>query len=163
MKSTLYTIIIVLLLLINMNRLQAQKIETNLDQVELMKKFIGTWEGKFGENSLFVCENKQFANGLISFSHITTNGETVESVAQLYGYDSRIDKFIIAELKESSSVIEICSTWFTSTNTGKIIITNPDNAPYQFTFEFKSPDIIEQTAIQDNNVVNSIILERVKD
>ncbi len=148
--------------LFNMNRTQAPTTEIKLDQVDLMKQFIGTWKGEFGDNSIFVCENKQFANGIISTSHITSNGETIESVAQLYGYDSKTDKFILAELKESSSVIEICSTWFTSKNTGQIIITNPDNAPFRFEFEFKTPDMIEQTAIQDNKVVNTIILKRIE-
>lgn len=143
-----------------MNGIQAQTSETKLDQIELMKQFIGTWEGGFGDNSVFVCENKQFANGMISTSHITTNGEIVESIAQLYGYDSKTDKFIIAELKESSSVIEICLTWFTSMTTGEMIVTNPENAPFRFEFEFKTPDMIEQTAIQNNQVVNTITLKR---
>ena len=76
-------------------------------------------------------ENTQFADGIISYSHITTNGEIVESVAQLYGYDNKTDKFIIAELKESSSVIELCLSWFTSMTTGEIIITNPEDAPFR--------------------------------
>jgi hypothetical protein len=145
-----------------MNKIQAQTKEIKLDQVELMKQFIGTWKGEFGDTSVFMCENKKFANGIISYSHVTTNGKIIESFAQLYGYDSKTDKFIIAELKESSPVIEICSTWFTSINTGEIIITNPDNAPLRFKFEFKTPDIIEQTAIQDNKVMSKIILKRVE-
>lgn len=162
MKISFKTLLIILFILINMNRIQAQTTETKLDQVELMKKFIGTWKGEFGDNSVFISENKQFANGIISNSHITTNGKIIESVAQLYGYDNKTDKFIIAELKESSSVIEICSTWFTSINTGEIIINNPDDAPFRFKFEFKTPDMIEQTAIQDNKVVNKIILKRIE-
>ncbi|MPQ48260.1 hypothetical protein GCQ56_14750 [Marinifilum sp. N1E240] len=161
MKASFKTLLIILLILIGMNKIQAQTTETKLDQVELMKQFIGSWKGEFGDNSVFVCENKQFANGIISTSQITINGEIIESVAQLYGYDNKTDKFIIAELKRSTSVIEICSTWFTSKNTGEIIITNPDNAPFRFKFEFKTPDILEQTAIQDDKVVNKIILERV--
>jgi len=70
-------------------------------------------------------------------------------------------KFTIAELKASSSVIEICSTWFTSANAGEIIITNPEDAPFRFKFKFKTPDLLEQTAIQDNKVVNTIMLERM--
>ncbi len=145
-----------------MNNIQAQTKESKIDQVELMKKFLGNWKGELGDNLVFTSENNQFANGIISMSQITKNDEIIESVAQLYGYDNKTDKFIIAELKESSSVIEICSTWFTSLNTGEIIITNPDNAPFRFKFEFKTPDIIEQTAIQKNRVVNKIILKRIE-
>jgi len=75
MKIFFKTLVIVLFILINMNRIQTQTPETKLDQVELMKKFIGTWKGEFGDNSVFMCENKKFANGIISTSHITTNGK----------------------------------------------------------------------------------------
>mgnify|MGYP000459921748 CR=1 FL=1 len=115
--------------------------QTKLNQVELMRKFLGSWKGEFAENSIFLCENKAFGNGIISYSKITTDGETLDSIVQLYGYDSVADKFTIAELKESSPVIEICSTWFTSKNAGEIIITNPINAPFSFKFEFKNPDL----------------------
>jgi hypothetical protein len=162
MKISFKTLVIVLIILIDMNSVQAQSTEIKLDQVELMKQFIGTWKGEFGDTSVFICENKKFANGIISNSQVSTNGNIIESYVQLYGYDNKTDKFIIAELKETSPVIEICSIWFTSINTGEIIITNPDNAPFRFKFEFKTPGIIEQTAIQDNKVMNKIILKRIE-
>ena len=162
MKRISIALLIALFILVNMKKIQAQTTQTKLDQVELMKQFIGTWKGEFGDNSIFICENKPFANGIISNSQIITNGKIIESVAQLYGYDNKTNKFIIAELKESSPVIEICSTWFTSINTGEIIITNPKDAPFRFKFEFKTPDMIVQTAIQDNKVVNKIVLKRIE-
>lgn len=144
-----------------MSKKQVQTSETKLDQVELMKQFIGTWKGEFGDNSIFISENNKFANGMISNSSITVNGKIMESIVQLFGYDNKTDKFIIAELKESSSVIEICSIWFTSINTGEIIITNPNDAPFRYRFEFKTPDQIIQAAIKDNQIMNEILLSRV--
>ena len=161
MKLFIKSLIIAFFLSINTSGIQAQTTQIKLNQVELMKQFIGTWKAEFDENSIFTCENKPFANGLISNSQITTNGEIIESVAQLYGYDNTADKFIFAELKTSSSVIEICSAWFTSKTTGEIVITNPENAPFRFKFEFKTPDMIEQTAIQDKKVVNTIALRKI--
>lgn len=146
-----------------MNRIHPQSNEIKLDQVELMKQFLGTWKCEFGNNTIFKCENKQFGNGAISNSLITTEGKVVDSVVQIYGYDNKTEKFIIAELKESSPVIELCSIWFTSENTGEIIIINPENSPLKFKFEFKSPNMIEQTAIQDNKVVNKIVLKRIEE
>jgi hypothetical protein len=63
-----------------MSKIQAQTSETKLDQVELMKQFIGKWKGEFGDNSIFMSENKQFANGIISNSYNTANGKIIESV-----------------------------------------------------------------------------------
>ena len=161
MKTFSANLLIVLYLLINTNSMQAQTTHTKLNQVELMKQFIGTWKCEFGEGTIFTSENRPFGNGMICISQIVTKGKIVDSVTQLFGYDNKTDKFIIAELKTSSPVIELCSTWFSSKNSGEIVVTNPDNAPYSFKFEFKTPDMIIQTAIADGKVVNEITLTRV--
>jgi hypothetical protein len=87
----------------------------------------------------------------------------LNSVKQLYGYDKKSDKFIIAELIESSPVIEICNIWFTSQNTGELVVINPENALFRFIFEFKNADLIVQTAIQNDKVVKEITITRIKD
>lgn len=143
------------------NEVVTQSTETNLDQVKLMKQFLGVWEGNFGNNTIFKSENKQFAEGIVSNSQVIIDGKIVDSIAQIYGYDKKIDKYIIAELKESSPAIELCLVWFTSEKTGEIVITNPKNAPLKFKFEFKSSDTLEQVAVQDNEIVNKIILKRI--
>lgn len=145
-----------------MNKTLAQSQQTKLDQVELMKQFLGTWKGELSNNTMFMCENKPFGNGIISNSEVTTEGKVVDSVVQLYGYDGKTDRFIIAELKASSPNIELCSIWFTSKNTGEIIITNPEDAPLKFKFEFKTQDLIEQLAMQDEKVISKIILKRIE-
>lgn len=162
MKTFSTTLLIVLFLLINTNRMQAQTTQTKLNQIELMKQFIGTWKSEFGEGTIFSCENRPFGNGMICNCQIVTKGIIIDSVTQLFGYDNKTDKFIIAELKTSSPVIELCSTWFSSKNTGEIVVTNPDKAPYTFKFEFKTPDMIIQTAIADGKVVNEITLTRIE-
>jgi hypothetical protein len=142
--------------------MQAQTTQTKLNQVELMKQFIGTWKSELGEGTIFTSENRPFGNGMICISQIVTKGKIVDSVTQLFFYDNKTDRFIIAELKTSSPVIELCSTWFSSKNTGEIVVTNPDNAPYSFKFEFKTLDMIIQTAIADGKVVNEITLTRIE-
>ena len=160
MKSSLNILIIIGFILINISELFTQTEGVKLNQVELMKQFIGTWKGEFGEGIQIISKNKEFSNGLICTSDIVKDGKTIESVVQLFGYDEKVDKFIIAELKESKSVIEICSAWFTTPTKGEIIITNPENAPFRFAFEFKTSDTILQHAIQDGKIVNEILLIR---
>lgn len=162
MKKFTSILLIALLTFSNMNKITAQSPKPKRDQIELIKQFLGTWEGEFGNNTMFICENKQFGNGIVSNSEITIDGKIIDSVVQIYGYDDKTDKFIIAELKQSSPVIELCSIWFTSENAGEIVITNPENARLRFEFNFKTPDLIEQIAIQDNKIVNKIVLKRIK-
>jgi hypothetical protein len=143
--------------------MQAQTSNTPLNQVELMKQFLGTWKGELGKDTIIIGENISFGNGLVCTSQIIAKGKILDSVKQLIGYDKKTDKFIIAELKESSPAIELCSTWFTSANTGEIIIFNPENVSLKFEFEFKTSDLIVQTALLDNLMVKQITLKRVKD
>lgn len=142
--------------------MRTQTTQSRLNQVELMKQFIGTWKGELGRDTILIGENLPFGTGMVCNSKLVTKGESIDSVIQLYGYDNKADKFIVAELIKSSSVIEICSAWFTSKNTGEMVITHPDNAPFRFKFEFKTPDLIIQTAIMGDKVVREIALTRLK-
>ena len=163
MKTFCKTILIAGFILIGTNGIQAQSIEKKLDQVDLMKKFVGHWKCELGKDTVIIGDNIVFGNGLVCNSQVIANGKIINSVKQLYGYDKKIDKFIVAELIESSPVIEICTSWFTSQNTGELVVINPDNAPYKFKFEFKNADLIVQTAIQNDKVIKEIIITRIKD
>ena len=163
MKTFYKTILIVGFVLIGPFELQAQTTDNKLNQVDLMKKFVGRWKCELGKDTLLIGDNIAFGTGLICSTQITANGKILNSVKQLYGYDKKIDKFIVAELIESSPVIEICTSWFTSQNRGELVVTNPDNAPFRFRFEFKNADLIVQTAIQNDKVIKETTITRIKD
>ena len=162
--NTFYkTFLIAGFVLIGTFELQAQTTDNKLNQVDLMKKFVGSWKCELGKDTVLIGDNIAFGTGLVCSTQIIANGKILNSVKQLYGYDKKNDKFIVAELIESSPVIEICSTWFTSQNTGELVVTNPDNAPLRFRFEFKNADLIVQTAIQNDKVIKEITITRIKD
>jgi hypothetical protein len=163
MKTICKTILIAGFVLIGTIELLAQTTDNKLNQVELMKKFVGRWKCELGKDTVIIGDNIAFGTGLVCNSQIIANGKILNSVKQLYGYDKKIDKFIVAELIESSPVIEICTSWFTSQNTGELIVINPDNAPYNYKFEFKNADLIVQTAIQNDKVIKEITIARIKD
>ena len=163
MKIFYKTILIAGFVLIGTFELQAQTTDNKLNQVDLMNKFVGRWTCDLGKDTVLIGENTAFGMGLVCNNHIIANGKILNSVKQLYGYDKKIDKFIVAELSESSPVIEICTGWFTSQNTGELVVTNPDNAPFRFRFEFKNADMIVQSAIQNDKVIKEITFTRVKD
>jgi hypothetical protein len=162
MKAFCKIILVTGFILISIPGILAQQTENKLNQVELMKQFIGSWKCELGKDTLIIGDNIAFGTGLVCNSKIIVKGKIINSVKQLFGYDSKTDKFIVAELIENSPVIEICSTWFTSTNTGELVVTNPDNAPFSFKFEFKNPDLIVQTAIQNDKVIKELFLTRIK-
>jgi hypothetical protein len=146
--------------------IRAQASQTKPDQLQLMKQFLGTWRGEIGQDTVIIGENKPFGTGMVCNSQIITKGKVLDSVKQLFGYDKKTDKFIMAELIRSSSAFELCTTWFTSGNTGEMVlfqdISNPGNAVLKWKYEFRSPDIIVQTAFINNKAVKEVTLVREK-
>ena len=136
--------------------IQAQDSQSKLNQIELMKQFIGTWKCELGKDTFLITQTKPFGTGMISKSKMFTKDNVLDSIIQVFGFDKKADKFILAELIKSSQTIEICSTWFTSNKTGEILIINPEKAPLKFKFEFKSPTSLVQTAIYDDKVVKVV-------
>jgi hypothetical protein len=163
MNTFCKTIMLLGFALIGVFELHAQTADNKLNQVDLMKKFVGRWTCELGKDTVLIGDNFAFGTGLVCNSQIVANGKILNSVKQLYGYDKKIDKFIVAELIESSPVIEICTTWFTSQNSGELVITNPENSPYRYKFEFKNADLIIQTAIQNDKVIKELTIARIKD
>jgi len=162
MKTICKLLLSTFLVLISVNGVVAQTSQPKPNQVELMKQFIGTWQCELGKDTILVTENTPFGTGMMCSSEIVSNGKKLESIKQLFGYDRKLDKFIVAELIKSSPVIEICNAWFTSSNKGELVIVNPENAPVKWKFEFKTPDLIVQTAIINNRVVKEVLLSRKK-
>jgi hypothetical protein len=162
MKICFKKIVLAVFLLISFNGIHSQTAQTSLDQVELMKQFIGTWKCEYRKDTFLIIENAPFGTGMVSNSQIVTKGDTLDSIKQLYGYDKEADKYIMAELVRSSSVIEICNAWFTSGNAGELVVTNTENARFNWRFEFKTPNLIIQTAILDGKVVKEVSLTRMK-
>lgn len=152
---------IFLFLIIGINVIQSQTIETDLDQVELIKQFIGSWTSEYQKDTFLYVVNTPFGIGMVSNSHIVTKGETLDSIIQLSGYDKLNDRYIMTELVKSSSVLEICYVKFISSTEGELLVTNTENAKFKWRFEFKNPDLIIQQAILDDKVVKEVSLNRV--
>jgi hypothetical protein len=145
---------------------QAQNSDARLDQLALMKQFLGSWKGELGKDTAIFGENTPFGTGMVCESRIVSRGKVLDSIKQLFGYDNKNDKFIMAELIKSSQSIEVCASWFTTNNAGEMVlyqdISNPKNAALKWKFEFKSPDSIVQTALKNNKMFKAVTITRVK-
>jgi hypothetical protein len=165
MKKFSFTTVTIIISII-FNGLQAQTTQPKLNQVELMRQFLGIWKSEIGKDTIVIGENAAFGNGMVSNGWMAIKDKILDSVKQLYGYDKKTDTFIIAELTESSPVIEMCAAWFTSETSGEMVlyqdISNPEKASLKWKFEFKSPDMIVQTAILNSKMIKEITLNRIK-
>lgn len=83
---------IIVSLLIGSNRIQAQTEQTKLNQVELMKQWLGTWQGDIGKDTVEIWEGRLYGNAVIINVFQVINGKKSDYYLINCGYDKRDDK-----------------------------------------------------------------------
>jgi hypothetical protein len=166
MKTFYSTTIVAALLSIFTTYLQAQTTQTKLDNLELMKKWIGNWKAEIAKDTTFIIECKTFYNGYEFYLKTETKGKKLFEQKTLLGYDKKTDKLIESAINNISPEIIIMVLWYTSLNKCEEIliedIASPDKAKYKWTYEFKSPEMFIWTDIVNNKATNNYTFHREK-
>jgi hypothetical protein len=135
-----------------------------LNQVELWKKFSGTWKGEIAKDTFIVYDNKPYGTGMESNIKIVTKGKTVQEGKGLFGYNKESDKIFEAMMLDGYSIVSN-AYMFTSENTCEGIpvkdISKPEDASLKWKIEFKSTDIWVVASIKDNKTIETDTLYRV--
>jgi hypothetical protein len=165
MKKFCLTTAIAVLHLFSSSVIQAQTSQTKLNQVELMKQFIGTWKCEMNDTT-YIIEDKLYGDGHDVYMKNETKGKIIWEEKSLIGYDKKNDMLIEAMIEHNSPNITLFSIRFSSTNKYKEIllkdIPNPEKANEKDFFELKSPDLFIDTYIKNNKVVSIDTFKRVK-
>jgi hypothetical protein len=134
----------------------AQTTQTKLNQVELMKEFIGSWKVVESQDTTFFWNAKSYGSGLEGDYRTEAKCKTVKGGKFLQGYDKSIDKSIYVELASGGNDIEIDATWFISKTKYRYLlysdISNYEKASYKIEGEFKSPDMFVETTIRNDKI-----------
>jgi len=173
MKTFYLTIMIVVFLLLCTTGTEAQTTQTQLNQVELMKQFLGTWKCELGKDTNYfkfseiISETKSFGNGGIEgYQKILHKDKILSEEKFVSGYDKKSDKYINALIRKDKPEISLGLVWFTSSNTCERIpfefISNPEQATPIFIYEFKSTDSMIGTVIENNKTVGTFKWFRIK-
>jgi len=145
--------IIVVFLFLSTYGVQAQTTQTKLNQIELMKQFLGSWKCNLSKDTTAFWETKSYGTGLENRYNYVKDGKIVDEGKQLWGYDMTIDKFYAATLPKGKDIY-IDVYYFISTNKCRMYtlydIENPEKAPVRWEIEFKSPDMFIETYISNN-------------
>ncbi|MEI6140971.1 MAG: hypothetical protein WCP85_17005 [Mariniphaga sp.] len=146
--------------------IQAQTTQNKLNQIELMKQFLGTWQAQMGKDTVQVDEFTAFGSGIVGTIKNITKGKVISSTKELWGYDQKNDKIIFAMLWESSPEISLWAYWFTSKNTCEGVsyqdLSNPEKAILKYKMVIKSSDSYVLTMLQNNKPVAESTFKRVK-
>ena len=138
-----------------------------LNQVELMKKWIGTWKNEIGQDSTVISEFIPIGKGgLEGYQNSFLKGKIVSEEKNLWGYDKKSDKYFCARIWKDKPDMILFAFWFTSENTCERIpleyLSNPEQAPIKTIYEFKSPDSVTKTDSEKNKPVKAYTGFRVK-
>jgi hypothetical protein len=166
MKKLSLSTTIIIFLLICCDGIQAQTTQSTLNQVDLMKQFIGTWEFELAKDTTVYWDLKSYGIGMEGNFRIATKGKTLMEGKQLWGYDNNLDKWISAQMMKGVTM-QLYVHWFTSINKWTTIsykdISNPDKTSEKWDMEFKSPDVLTNSWIRNNEPVVVKTFTRVKE
>jgi len=145
----------------------SQTTQSGLNQVELMKQFIGTWKNETNKDTVFIAEFKPYGNGGLEFSlRSTAQGKVWLEMKQLWGYDKKSDKVVIAGLMKDSPDIMLQSAWFTEKNKFKQVplefASDPEKSTFIVLFDLKSPDLVIREEIVNNKSLRTEPYKRVR-
>jgi len=91
-KLGFVTVIFVFLLFVS-NGIQAQTTQTQRNQLELVKQFLGTWQANTGKDTMDVWECRQHGKAFIENGSLIINGKKSFNYEETYGFSSKEGKF----------------------------------------------------------------------
>jgi hypothetical protein len=89
MRTFYYTTIIALFLSLWSNEIPAQTKQSELNQMELMKQLLGTWQRTIDEGTVQILETKLFGKAVIITVTNDIKGEKSPVFMELSGFDDR--------------------------------------------------------------------------
>jgi hypothetical protein len=152
---------------LSVNGIYAQNAQTDLNQMELLKQFTGTWENKAIKDTLYTAEFKPYGSGGLEFNlKGVAQGKLWLEMRQLWGYDKKSDKIVIGGLMKDSPSFMLQAAWFTAKNRFEQVpyefASNPDKAGFVVVFDLKSPDLVIRTEIVNGKSLVPETYTRVK-
>jgi hypothetical protein len=164
-KTYSLILIIAVSLFFYTNGIQAQTTQTKLNQVELMKQFVGTWKSE-KHDTAYIIDDKLYGDGHEVYLRTETKGKIIWEAKTLMGYDKKNDMLIEAFIEHNSPNIILSAIRFLSPNKfiGILLeeISNPEKATEKDIYELKSPDLMINTYIKNNKIVSVNTFKRVK-
>jgi hypothetical protein len=148
-------------------QLNVKNAETSkeLNQVELIKQFLGSWKWEVSKDTTSIFDFKPYGTGIEANFKYITKGKIIMEGKQLWGYDNRVDKYILSFITKGMDA-EAYAVWFTTKNKYEWIpygdISNPEGASIKFEGQFKSPDLFLETYFQNKKEVATWTFSRIK-
>jgi hypothetical protein len=141
MKKFYLTTAISVFFLLGTSGVHAQTTQPQLNQVELIKKFLGTWQASIGKDTVEVWESQLFGNAVIINVSQIIKGKKTQDYVNNMSYDSSDGKLKGFILNTNAS----STTWSGSFSSEKdfagtmLNSFKPETAWGKFAFVFTTP------------------------
>jgi hypothetical protein len=146
------------------NRVQAQTVTSNLDQLKLMQTYVGTWQRNIGNDTVDVWEVQQYENAFISTTYRVINGKKSFLLTENWGFSSEENNFKGLTLFYNGLI----STWIASFTTEKkwIVYTlvnfNPKKVTTKIELTFETPTKIIAVTYRNGVKTREIDWSKIK-
>jgi hypothetical protein len=144
--------------------LRAQNCDAKPDQLRLIKQFVGQWKAEIGQDSTITAEYAVFGNGLEGKSTISVGSNMLKESRQMFGYDSKTDTFIEAEMSTNSE-LELWACWFSSetlfVGLPLAYLGEPTKAIFKVEVLIQSPDSFVQSVYKNGTIISQKTMKRV--
>lgn len=158
MKESYSRPIVVIMLLLCTNEIQAQITQPKLNQMELMKEFLGIWKGEIAKDTVMIMNFTSYGKAIENNYKITVKDKILYSGKEIYGYNQKYDKIILAAIRDNSPQISLMACWYSSKDTGNLVgyqyLSNPEKATFKIQWILIPPDSSKRIVIQNKNVVS---------
>jgi len=166
MKTISLAALIAGFLMMGTNPIQSQTTDDKLNQVELIKQWVGSWKYEIGKDTSVIQNVKFFGKAMEDSIVTVSNGKILGYEKEIWGYDKTHDKYIIAYIGETSPAIYLYAAWFTSKDSMTIVqhqyISNPEKANFKIEWVILSPDLITRTVFVNEKVTDVSTYNRIK-
>jgi hypothetical protein len=137
-----------------------------LNQFELDKQFLGTWQAHVGKDTTITITCALVFHGIETYYAIESKGRITFEEKDLLGYDKARDKLLEFAVDNTSPNSSLSIMWFTSEHTAIEIpfedLPHPEQASVRLTFEITSPETFVLTSTERGKAPDTYHFHRVK-
>jgi|BarGraNGADG00312_2_1021985.scaffolds.fasta_scaffold37030_1 hypothetical protein len=166
MKTSYSCSLVAIILLLCTNGIQAQTTQPKLNQMELMKQYLGIWKGELTKDTVMILNFTSYGKAIENNYKIVTQGKILYSGKEIYGYNQKYDKIILAAITDYSPRISLAACWFSSRDTGNLVgyqyLANPEKDNNKMQWILIPPDSAKRIVYQNNKVINASTYFREK-
>jgi hypothetical protein len=154
MKKFCLTTAIVFFLLICNKDIQGQTMQPQLNQVELMKQFVGTWQNKVDKDTIDIWDCQQYGNAFVSTIHRLVNNKESFLLSENWVFSPMEGKFIGFTMLPSGNYMTWISSFIDENKwTGVYLLKyNTDEVIGKFELTLDNPTEIVASTFNKNGV-----------